>query len=139
MIMKINLARFLIGFVFLFNVQCALVFLIWPEKYVGSFELSGAPGEAMLRGLGVLFLMWNVPYAVAIWNPVRYRLALWIAIAMQAIGLVGEIWIALLLPVELVEIRSTISRFVVFDATGLLLLSVAAWLVVKDEQLPGER
>jgi hypothetical protein len=137
--MKINLARLLIGIVFLLNVQCALVFLIWPGRYTGNFELSGVPGEAMLRGLGVLFLMWNVPYAVALWNPVRYRLALWIAIAMQAIGLIGEIWIALSLPIEHVAIRSAIFRFVAFDATGLLMLSGAAWLSIKDEGSRVER
>jgi hypothetical protein len=137
--MRINLARILIGIVFLANIQCALVFLLWPGKYTGSFELSGAPGEAMLRGLGVLFLMWNVPYAVALWNPIHFRLALWIAIAMQAIGLVGEILIALSLPVEHIAIRSAISRFVVFDAAGLLMLSAAAWLSAKDEQSSAER
>jgi len=137
--MKINLARILIGIVFLVNVQCALVFLIWPEKYEGSFELSGIPGEAMLRGLGVLFLMWNVPYAVALWNPVRFRLALWIAIAMQAIGLVGEVLIALSLPIEHFEIRSSISRFVLFDATGLILLSIAAWISIKGDPSRAER
>jgi len=137
--MKINLARILIGIVFLVNVQCALVFLIWPEKYAGSFELSGIPGEAMLRGLGVLFLMWNVPYAVALWNPVRFRLALWIAIAMQAIGLVGEVLIACSLPIEHCEIRSSISRFVLFDATGLILLSIAAWISIKGDPSRAER
>jgi hypothetical protein len=137
--MKINLARILIGIVFLVNVQCALVFLIWPEKYAGSFELSGIPGEVMLRGLGVLFLMWNVPYAVALWNPVRFRLALWIAIAMQAIGLVGEVLIALSLPIEHFEIRSSISRFVLFDATGLILLSIAAWISIKGDPSRAER
>lgn len=136
--MKINIARVLIGIVFLLNVQCALVFLIWPENYAGSFELTGVPGEAMLRGLGVLFLMWNVPYAVALWNPIRYRLALWIAIAMQTIGLVGEILIALSLPFENIGIRSAISRFVVFDAAGLILLSVAVWLSVKGDQSRAE-
>ena len=135
--MKINFARILIGIVFLANIQCALVFLIWPEKYTGSFELSGVPGEAMLRGLGVLFLMWNVPYAVALWNPIRFRLSLWIAIAMQAIGLVGEILIALSLPVEHTAIRSAISRFVVFDAVGLFLLIIAAWLTVEGNQASG--
>jgi hypothetical protein len=128
--MKINTARFLIGIVFLINVQSALVFLLWPEKYAGSFELSGGPGGAMLRGLGVLFLMWNVPYAVALWNPIRYRLALWIAIAMQAIGLIGEVWIALTIPVVHQAIRSSITRFVIFDATGLVLLILAVWISV---------
>lgn len=137
--MKTILARILIGFVFLANIQSALVFLIWPEKYIGSFQLSGAPGEAMLRGLGVLFLMWNVPYAVALWNPVRFRLALWIAIAMQTIGLVGEILIALSLPEENFAIRASISRFVVFDAAGLLLLCTAAWLSVREDPGAAER
>ena len=92
----------------------------------------------MLRGLGVLFLMWNVPYAVALWNPIRFRLALWMAITMQAIGLVGEILIAISLPVEHIGIRSAISRFVVFDAAGLLMLSAAAVLSAKDEESSAE-
>jgi hypothetical protein len=89
----------------------------------------------MLRGLGVLFLMWNVPYAVALWNPIRYRLALWMAIAMQAIGLLGETLIAISLPGQHFLIRASISRFVVFDAAGLLMLVAAAWLSAKDKDL----
>jgi hypothetical protein len=132
--MKINLARVLVGIVFFVNIQCALAFLLWPGKYTGSFELSGVPGEAMLRGLGVLFIMWNVPYAVALWNPVRYLMVLWIAVAMQAIGLVGETFIAISIPVEHIDIRSAIARFVFFDAIGLILLLAAAWLSKKDNQ-----
>jgi hypothetical protein len=133
--MRINVARILVGIVFLVNIQCALVFLLSPEKYVGSFELSGVPGEAMLQGLGVLFLMWNVPYAVALWNPIRFRLALWIAIAMQVIGLVGETWIAISLPAEHIAIRSAITRFVVFDSIGLVLLIAAAWVSAPPLQV----
>jgi hypothetical protein len=132
--MKINLARVLVSIVFFVNIQCALAFLLWPGKYTGSFELSGVPGEAMLRGLGVLFIMWNVPYAVALWNPVRYLMVLWIAVAMQAIGLVGETFIAISIPVEHIDIRSAIARFVFFDAIGLILLLAAAWLSKKDNQ-----
>lgn len=131
--MKINFARFLISIVFLVNVQCALAFLLWPGKYMGSFELGGVPGEAMLRGVGVLFLMWNVPYAVALWNPIRYRLALGMAIVMQAIGLVGESLITISIPVEYIVIRSAITRFVVYDAAGLVLLIVAAWVSGRGE------
>ena len=40
--------------------------------------------------MGVLFLMWNVPYAVALWHPVRHRVSLYEAVAMQTIGLIGE-------------------------------------------------
>src|SRR5512137_977255 len=83
-------ARGLIGLVFFFNVQCALLFLAVPQAYAPSFELSGPVGEGMLRGLGILFLMWNVPYAVALWNPHAHRTSLYEAIAMQAIGVLGE-------------------------------------------------
>jgi hypothetical protein len=91
--MKLNLARTMIAVVLLVNVWCALAFLIKPGDYAGGFELSGALGEAMLRGLGVLFLMWNVPYAVALWHPILHRVSLLEALAMQAIGLVGESFI----------------------------------------------
>jgi hypothetical protein len=48
-----------------------VVFLFWPTNYLLSIELVGAVGEAMLRGLGVLFIMWNVPYSVAMWHPIH--------------------------------------------------------------------
>jgi hypothetical protein len=49
----------------------------------------------MLRGLGVLFVIWNVPYAMALWHPVRHHISLSEA---QTIGLVGEAIIYLSLP-----------------------------------------
>src|SRR4030067_3723191 len=87
--MKNNLARGLIGAVFLVNLQSALAFLLRPGAYAPAFELGGVAGAAMVRGLGVLFLMWNVPYAVALWHPARHRNFVSAALAMQAIGLVG--------------------------------------------------
>ncbi len=96
--MKLNLARSSIGVVILFNLQAAAVFLLWPERYATGFELGGAVGGAMLRGLGVLFVMWNVPYAVALWHPVRQRISLYEALAMQTIGLDGEAIIFTTLP-----------------------------------------
>lgn len=130
--MRLNLARGLIGIVILFNLQAAVVFLIWPANYVPAFELEGAVGEAMLRGLGVLFIMWNVPYAVAMWNPLRYRISLYEALAMQTIGLVGETIILSRLPVVHNLARASISRFIAFDAVGLVLLIIAAWLTRKS-------
>lgn len=127
--MKKNLARVLIGAVFLVNVQCALAFLLWPEKFAPSFETGGAAGEAMVRGLGVLFLMWNVPYAVALWHPIRHRDFLIAALAMQAIGLLGETLIYASLPVTSAILRASILRFIIFDGLGLLALLAAAWLV----------
>jgi hypothetical protein len=125
--MKLNLSRLLIGLVLISNLSCALAFLLWPGRYAPGFELQGALGEAMVRALGVLFVMWNVPYAVALWHPARHRLSLYEAIAMQAIGLLGESWIWFSLPAIHAVARASITRFIVFDALGLLALAAAAW------------
>ncbi len=127
--MKLNLARFLIAIVFIMNVQAAFMFLFWPARYISAYELTGAVGEALLRGMGVLFLMWNVPYAVALWHPERYRLALFMALVMQAIGLVGETLIYFTLPSLHEVARSSIARFILFDGLGLISLLTASWLV----------
>jgi hypothetical protein len=120
--------RFLIGLVFLFNVQCALVFIIAPDGYVPGFELSGDAGAGMVRGMGVLFLMWNVPYLVALLDPVRHRVSLCEAITMQAIGFIGESILLAAFPPGHELIRVTIWRFILFDGFGLLALLFAAWL-----------
>lgn len=127
--MRLWAARVLIGAVFLWNVQCALAFLAAPAAYAPGFELSGATGEAVVRGLGVLFLMWNVPYAVALWHPARRRVSLYEALAMQAIGVVGESLILAALPVAHAVARASIARFVAFDGAGLVALALAACLV----------
>jgi hypothetical protein len=126
------LARLAILIVFLWNVQCALAFLFWPGRFAAGFELSGMPGEAALRGLGVLFLMWNVPYAVALWHPLRYRISLYEATAMQAIGLLGESLILLGLPPAHEALQASLLRFITFDGAGLVLLLLAVWLVRGD-------
>jgi hypothetical protein len=125
--MRLNLARILIGVVISLNLQAAAVFLLWPARFTPGFELGGAVGGAMLRGLGVLFVMWNVPYAVALWHPVRHRISLYEALAMQTIGLVGEAIIYLSLPLTHTLLRASILRFIGFDALGLVLLAVATW------------
>jgi len=121
-------ARFLIGVIFIVNVQCAVAFLLIPGRYAPLFELKGPAGEAMIRGMGVLFLMWNVPYGVALWNPIRHRLALFESVFMQAIGLAGETWIYLTSASALVIARNALTRFIIFDALGLLALIAAVWL-----------
>lgn len=126
--LRIWFSRCLIGIVLLWNVQCALVFIWNPEAFAPSFELSGAPGAGMVRGMGVLFLMWNVPYAIALLDPVRRRLSLYEAIAMQTIGLLGESLILWGLPGEHLIVRQTVLRFIAFDGSGLLLLLLAAWV-----------
>ena len=129
---RLWLSRLLIGIVFAWNVQAAAIFIVNPGAFVAAYELSGAAGEAAVRGVGVLFLMWNVPYAAALWHPVRYRLALILAVVMQAIGLAGETFIRLSLPDGHAALSASILRFILFDGAGLVLLLVAVWLVKHE-------
>ena len=124
--------RFLIAIVTAWNLQAALVFILWPERFVPGFELTGIPGAAAVRGTGILFVMWNVPYLAALWHPRKFRLALGMALTMQFVGLVGEslIWVTLSQGHTL--LRTSIMRFIAFDASGLLLLAAAFWLVQQD-------
>jgi hypothetical protein len=126
--MRLWLARLLIGVVFFFNLQCAVVFILNPGAYTAGFELTGAAGEGMLRGMGLLFLMWNVPYAVALSHPRRRRVSLLEAVAMQALGFFGET-LLLGLPGGHPALVDTVGRFILFDGVGLALLVTALWLV----------
>jgi hypothetical protein len=126
--MKIWFGRILIGFVLFFNLQCAIAFIIRPDLYVGGFELQGALGEAVVRSMGVLFLMWNVPYTLAFWNPARFRVSLCEAVIMQLIGVAGESAVLWLLPERYAIARSSILRFITFDTIGLAALAAAAWI-----------
>lgn len=126
-------ARLLIGLVLFFNVECGLVFLISPDNFVSSFELNGISGRAMVQALGLLFIMWNVPYAVAFTQPVRQRVSHVQAIVMQAIGFMGETWILLSLAPGHDLLRSTAMRFITFDSLGLLAL-LGAFLLLKSQR-----
>jgi hypothetical protein len=126
----------LIGLVFLWNIQCGVVFILWPERYAPGFELVGVPGSAVVQGLGLLFLMWNVPYAVALWDPLRHRMSLWEAVVMQAMGLAGESLIYISIPIFYAIARSNLERFILFDGLGLLVLILALWLVYSVKPNP---
>lgn len=128
--MRAWLSRILIILVAAWNIQAGIVFLVSPRSFVGAYELSGAEGEAAVRGMGVLFLMWNVPYLFALWNPIRYRLALTLSLLMQLTGLVGESYILSTLTSDHIVLRESILRFIAFDATGLVLL-VIAWMLIR--------
>ena len=130
--MKVNLARLLIGLVVFFNLQAALAFLINPQAYAPAFQLSAVPGESAVRGIGVLFVMWNIPYLVALWNPRKNRTALHEALAMQAIGLLGESLIYAGISPEHIQLQASILRFITFDSAGLLLL-VAARMISSTQ------
>jgi len=127
------MAQILIGLVFLANIQCAGVFLINPSPYIVGFGLEGAAGEQIVRALGLLFIMWNVPYAFALANPIKHRMSLIEVVIMQAVGLVGETGILWAGGPYLLPIESTLTRFILFDGIGLILLLIALWLVRKDK------
>ena len=110
--MRIWIIRLIIGTVIAWNLQAAFIFVFLPA----------------VRGIGVLFLMWNVPYLFALKNPIRYQLELCIALLTQFIGLVGESYVLSTLSAEHVILRNSITRFIIFDGAGLLLLALAYFL-----------
>lgn len=135
---RMTFTRLLIAIVVFFNLQAALAFLIDPGKYVGGFEVSGAAGEALVRGMGILFVMWNIPYLVALLNPIKYRISLYEAVAMQAIGVIGESMLLADLPPGHPALVQSASRFIAFDGAGLGLLILATLLTTR-KYLPVEK
>ena len=123
------IARLLIGIVTVWNLQAAFAFILFPSGFVHAYELSGAAGEAAVRGFGILFLMWNVPYLFAVKDPVRHHLALTCSLFMQLIGLIGESYILSTVTAEHILLRTSILRFLIFDGTGLFLLAIARLFV----------
>ena len=110
--------------VLLANLSAAIPYVARPAEYVTAYELAGAPGEVMVRGLGILFLMWAVPFIPAILQPIRNRVAFTCVLAMQAIGLAGESLMMATLPAGHDALSATGWRFIVFDGAGLVLLSL---------------
>ncbi len=132
-------ARLLIAVVIFFNLQAAIIFILAPARYAPAFELNGIPGQTMVSAMGILFMMWNVPYAVALWHPVRNRVSLYEAVAMQTIGLTGETILYLTLPGDHPVLAATGLRFIVFDGLGLLALIAAAVLTRNRHHLAADR
>jgi hypothetical protein len=130
-VLRLWLSRACIAVVFLANVQCALAFIVWPKTFAPAYELTGEVGAATIQAIGVLFLMWNVPYAVALWHPVRQRRSLWEAVVMQAIGVVGELILTATLPPGHPVLHAAMLSFIGFDGFGFLLLAAAVWIVVR--------
>ena len=125
--------RLLIALVFASNILCAIQFFVNPSGYIQQFDQIGEAGIVVIRSLGILFLMWNVPYAIAIYQPYQYSVALISALLMQLIGFVGETWIYFSIQ-NLVNTRSSILKFMIFDFAGLLLLLVAFALLFNKRK-----
>lgn len=119
----------LILIVLAWNLEAAISFLVSPAPYLAAFELTGLPGEIAVAGIGVLFLMWQVPYVLALVNPQKFKVSLIEALVMQTIGLVGESILLTRITTEHAMLRSSITRFILFDGIGVLLLGVALGLV----------
>lgn len=118
------LARATLVAVLLANLSAAIPYVARPADYVAAYELAGAPGEVVVRGLGILFLMWAVPFIPAILQPVRNRVAFTCVLAMQVIGLAGESLMMATLPPGHEALSATGWRFIAFDGAGLVLLSL---------------
>ena len=131
---KIWVARMLIALVLASNLLAAVAFLLQPETFLAAYELEGEVGAAVVRGVGLLFLMWNVPYAVALVHPVRFRVSLFEAIGMQTLAVVGESLILYSIPALHDTLRGSLQRFIVFDVAGLVLLVLAAWGLHSNSQ-----
>lgn len=125
------IVRLLIGLVTFFNLQCAIYFLFRPADYAPGFELTGVPGSAIIQGMGVLFVMWNIPYLFALVNPLKYSISLIEAVIMQGVGVIGETILLLVLKGEHSLIKASVLRFILFDGAGLVLLSIALYLIVR--------
>lgn len=121
--------------VFAINVQCAVLFVLWPGSFAAAYELSGVPGEAAMRGIGVAFLMWNATYPAVIASPRRFRALAVVAVAQQLIGLAGESFILATLPQGHAMLAISITRFIAFDAGGLALMTASlVWLIVAEHR-----
>ena len=123
------LARLVVGLVFLFNMTCALPFVVWPDRYAPGFEVSGVPGRMLVRGIGILFLMWNATYPPVLARPDRNRTLFAVILAQQAIGLAGETWMWATLPPGHAALDATATRFIAFDGAGLVEMGLVFWLL----------
>jgi hypothetical protein len=129
-------ARVLVSSVFIANLSAAIPFILRPERFISGFELAGIPGEVSVRGLGILFLMWNATYPPLMYRPERFRLLFQVALAQQIIGLVGETSMWLSLPAGNSSLAATGLRFILFDGFGLIALLIA--FILSQHREPPE-
>lgn len=128
---RIWLTRLIVGTVFFFNVTCALAFIVRPGDYAPAFGIGGVPGKVLVRGMGILFLMWNATYPPVLLQPDRQRTLFAVMLAQQAIGVVGETAMWITLPPGHHALWTTGLRFIAFDGAGLVGLSLGFWLTAR--------
>lgn len=121
--------------VFAINVWCAVAFIVNPQAFAGAYELQGAAGEVAVRGMGVVFLMWNATYPLYIFKPDRFFVLGGVIIVQQVIGCIGESIILATLGAGHEILTSSILRFIAFDVGGLLLEIAAVSVLLASRKL----
>lgn len=124
-------ARISLALVFIINLQCCFGFIVFPEQFIGAYELVGVPGIVALQGLAVAFLMWNATYPIAIFNPIKYKIVFIIVLIQQAIGLIGESFIFLNIDNAHALLQASVLRFIIFDGAGLILMLISFICLAK--------
>lgn len=123
-------AKLLYLAVFVSNMICIVAFLTEPEAYTGSYQVRGALGAvAAIQGYGVTFAMWNVTYPFFILGRKDNKALGMAIIVQQVVGLIGELYIRRGLSADCAILAESITRFVWFDAGGLVLL-VAGYILM---------
>ena len=121
-------ARVMVLVVFCWNVLCALQFIIAPASFASGYGLEPTPENcALVSGIGVAFLMWNVTYPAVIFDPMRFKTLYIVVLIQQLVGLAGEYFIWMRLSgAGLAEgaMADGIMRFVIFDGVGLAMMLV---------------
>ena len=128
-------AQLVIAVVLFLNLQAAVLFFVQPEAYMRGLGLEAAVGKPVVRGFGLLFLMWNIPYIFALTNPLRHHISLIEAVIMQALALGGETAILWLDGPFTEVVRMSIIRFIIFDGVGLALLTAALLICARLNQI----
>ena len=123
------IARLAVLIVFALNITCAIQFILHPVESATAYGLPHTQeAGAMAAGLGVAFLMWNVTYPAVIFSPSRFRALYVVVLLQQLVGLVGEsfiLWRLYGAGLGSGLMASGITRFIIFDAGGLVLMLVA--------------
>lgn len=126
---RLWLSRFLILIVTGWNIQAAIFLFLSGHTLSNTLGFVGSSGRLLVSGIALLFIMWNIPYIVAAYNPYRYRISLFEAIAMQAIAFIGETILYLKMSDLPPELTQTLQTYMLFDGSGLVFLCAAAALV----------
>ena len=123
--------RLLVLLVFISNMYCAVMFFLNPGDYTAAFQISGEGAQTAIAGVGVAFAMWNVTYLPIIVFPYKFTMLFGVVVAQQIIGLAGETYLYLGLGPAQAIVASSIMRFIIFDAIGLVLLIIALTLSMR--------